>query len=167
MSPPAAAIVLLLTVSVLVVKPASVIVIIDSDRGCRRRHPPRSSSPLRHENGCSIIFKRVFSSVNLCPRASPWNLCSMDAMLDIIFHHRKNFEKAEDERLGYYPDNKHCLGEVVVDRLDVFYMRNYFKELGYDKVKEVWWLVPGRSLEVGLRCLISDYEIREMCSFDE
>ncbi|RYR52840.1 hypothetical protein Ahy_A06g027710 [Arachis hypogaea] len=86
-------------------------------------------------------------------------------VLDIMFHHGRNFEKGKDGRWTYYPDNKHCLGEVDVDRLDVFYLKNYFKELGYKKMKLVWWLVPGRSLKVGLRRLNTDNELRKMCFY--
>ncbi|RYR64239.1 hypothetical protein Ahy_A03g010366 [Arachis hypogaea] len=35
--------------------------------------------------------------------------------------------------------------------------------LGYDKLKECWWLVPGRPLKSGLRALSSDSEVLEMC----
>ncbi|RYR04479.1 hypothetical protein Ahy_B06g084210 [Arachis hypogaea] len=58
-------------------------------------------------------------------------------VLDIMFHHGRNFEKGKNRRWTYYPDNKYCLGEVDVDRLDVFYLRNYFKELG-DGVIDVY-----------------------------
>ncbi|RYR38730.1 hypothetical protein Ahy_A09g043893 [Arachis hypogaea] len=88
----------------------------------------------------------------------------MDAeQLDIMFHHGRNFERGKDGRWTYTPDNKHCLGDLDVDRMDVFYLRNYFKELGYETMKEVWWQVPGKSLEVGLRRLDSNNELREMC----
>ncbi|RYR26853.1 hypothetical protein Ahy_B02g061163 [Arachis hypogaea] len=74
----------------------------------------------------------------------------MDAkVLDIMFHHGRNFERGKDGRWTYYPDNKHYLGDLDVDRLDVFYLRNYFKELGYETMKEIWWHVLGMSLEDG------------------
>ncbi|XP_020961246.1 uncharacterized protein LOC110263794 [Arachis ipaensis] len=60
-------------------------------------------------------------------------------LLDIMFHHGRNFERGKDGRWTYTPDNRHCLGDLDVDRLDVFYLRNYFKELGYETMKEVWW----------------------------
>ncbi|RYQ86407.1 hypothetical protein Ahy_B10g106077 [Arachis hypogaea] len=87
----------------------------------------------------------------------------MDEVLDIMFHHGGTFEKGVDGKIGYYPDNRNCLGDVEVDRLDVFYLRNYYKELDYDKMKEVWWLVPGKSIREGLRKLNSDADLREMC----
>ncbi|RYR50854.1 hypothetical protein Ahy_A06g025857 [Arachis hypogaea] len=87
----------------------------------------------------------------------------MDEVLDIMFHHGGSFEKGVDGKIGYYPDNRNCLGDVEVDRLDVFYLRNYYKELGYDRMKEVWWLVPGKSIGEGLRKLNSDADLREMC----
>ncbi|QHN81821.1 uncharacterized protein DS421_20g690270 [Arachis hypogaea] len=67
----------------------------------------------------------------------------MDEVLDIMFHHGGTFEKGVDGKIGYYPDNRNCLGDVEVDRLDIFYLRNYYKELGYDRMKEVWWLNAG------------------------
>ncbi|RYQ97940.1 hypothetical protein Ahy_B08g094015 [Arachis hypogaea] len=85
-------------------------------------------------------------------------------LLDIMFHHGGNFERGKDGRWTYTPDNRHCLGDLDVDRLDVFYLRNYFKEIGYETMKEVWWQVPGMSLEVGLRRLDSDNELRELCN---
>ncbi|RYR24939.1 hypothetical protein Ahy_B02g058540 [Arachis hypogaea] len=87
----------------------------------------------------------------------------MDEVLDIMFHHGGSFEKGVDGKIGYYPDNRNCLGDVEVDRLDVFYLRNYYKELGYDRMKEVWWLVPGKSIGEGLRKLNNDADLREMC----
>ncbi|QHO16907.1 uncharacterized protein DS421_10g307640 [Arachis hypogaea] len=87
----------------------------------------------------------------------------MEKLLDIMFHHGGTFKKNDDGKLVYSPDNRSCLGDLDEDTLDVFFVRNYFNELGYDKVVECWWLVPGRSLEVGLRALTSDDELREMC----
>ncbi|RYR62424.1 hypothetical protein Ahy_A04g019986 [Arachis hypogaea] len=90
-------------------------------------------------------------------------LVKMKKLLDIMFHHGVTFKKNDDEKLVYSPDNRSCLGDLDEDTLDVFLVRNYFKELEYDKVVECWWLVPGRSLEVGLRTLTSDDELREIC----
>ncbi|RYQ92126.1 hypothetical protein Ahy_B09g098269 [Arachis hypogaea] len=87
----------------------------------------------------------------------------MEKLLDIMFHHGGTFKKNDDEKLVYSPDNRSCLGDLDEDTLDVFFVRNYFKEMGYDKVVECWWLVPEKSLEVGLRALTSDDELREMC----
>ncbi|RYR62468.1 hypothetical protein Ahy_A04g020075 [Arachis hypogaea] len=87
----------------------------------------------------------------------------MERLLDIMFHHGGTFKKNVDGKLFYSPDNRACLGDLNEDTLDVFFVRNYFKELGYDKVVECWWLVPERSLEVGLRALTTDDELREMC----
>ncbi|RYR07324.1 hypothetical protein Ahy_B05g074656 [Arachis hypogaea] len=87
----------------------------------------------------------------------------MEKLLDIMFHHGGTFKRNDDEKLVYSPDNRSFLGDLDEDTLDVFFVRNYFKELGYDKVVECWWLVSGRSLEVGLRALTSDDELREMC----
>ncbi|RYR29598.1 hypothetical protein Ahy_B01g054038 [Arachis hypogaea] len=49
-----------------------------------------------------------------------------------------------------------CLGDLDEDTFDVFFVRNYYKELGYDNILQCWWLPPGRSLDGGLRALTSD-----------
>ncbi|RYR30611.1 hypothetical protein Ahy_B01g055358 [Arachis hypogaea] len=87
----------------------------------------------------------------------------MDVLLDIMFHHGGNSEKDDEGKLRYTPDNLTCLGDLDEDTLDVFFIRNYYKELGYDKILHCWWLVPERTLETGLRNLNSDNELREMC----
>ncbi|RYR79232.1 hypothetical protein Ahy_A01g004057 [Arachis hypogaea] len=89
----------------------------------------------------------------------------MEKLLDIMFHHGGTFKKNVDRKLVYSPDNRACLGDLDEDTLNVFFVRNYFKELGYDKVVECWWLIPKRSLEVGLRDLTTDDELREMCFY--
>ncbi|RYR60968.1 hypothetical protein Ahy_A04g018060 [Arachis hypogaea] len=73
----------------------------------------------------------------------------MEKLLDIMFHHGVTFKKNDDKKLVYSSDNRSCLGDLDEDTLDIFFVRNYFKELG--------------SLEVGLRALTSDDELREMC----
>ncbi|RYR66472.1 hypothetical protein Ahy_A03g012461 isoform A [Arachis hypogaea] len=80
-----------------------------------------------------------------------------------MFHHDGTFKKNVDGILVYSPDNRSCLGDLDENTLDVFFVRNYFKELGYNKVVECCWLVSNRSLEVGLRALTSDDELKEMC----
>ncbi|QHO13089.1 uncharacterized protein DS421_15g512560 [Arachis hypogaea] len=59
----------------------------------------------------------------------------MDDDITIVIHHEGSFETKED-------------GEVV---------------LGYDNLKECWWLAPGRPLKTGLRALSHDKELLEMC----
>ncbi|RYR02563.1 hypothetical protein Ahy_B06g081359 [Arachis hypogaea] len=86
----------------------------------------------------------------------------MEEMLDIMFHYGGDFKEDQEGTMVYYPDNKACLGDLDVDTLDVFYLRNYHKKLGYDEIKQCWWQVPGKGLENGLRSLNNDKEIREM-----
>ncbi|RYR11189.1 hypothetical protein Ahy_B05g079660 [Arachis hypogaea] len=73
----------------------------------------------------------------------------MKKLLDIMFYHGGTFKKNDDEKLLDIMFYQSFLGDLDEDTLDVFFMRNYFKEL--------------RSLEVGLRALTSDDELREMC----
>ncbi|RYR28422.1 hypothetical protein Ahy_B01g052543 [Arachis hypogaea] len=86
----------------------------------------------------------------------------MEERLDIMFHHGGDFKKNTEGIMVYSPDNKDCLGDLDTDTLDVFYVRNYHKELGYNDIKQCWWHVPGKSLDNRLRNVNSDKEIREM-----
>ncbi|XP_020975808.1 uncharacterized protein LOC110270541 [Arachis ipaensis] len=86
----------------------------------------------------------------------------MEEMLDIMFHHGGDFKEDQEGTMVYYPDNKACLGDLNVDTLDVFYLRNYHKKLGYDEIKQCWWQVTKKGLENELRSLNNDKEIREM-----
>ncbi|RYQ92466.1 hypothetical protein Ahy_B09g098700 [Arachis hypogaea] len=111
--------------------------------------------------------------MNSCLRryfAATRSFCSiteMDVHLDIMFHHGRKFQKDENGMTIYSPDKKACVGDIDVDTLDVFWVRNYYKELGYDRIGECWWHVPGRSLDIGLRALNCDDELREMCFMGE
>ncbi|RYR04637.1 hypothetical protein Ahy_B06g084413 [Arachis hypogaea] len=91
----------------------------------------------------------------------------MDVHLDIMFHHGRKFQKDENGMTIYSPDKKACVCDIDVDTLDVFWVRNYYKKLGYDRIGECWWHVPGRSLDSGLRALNCDDELREMCFMGE
>ncbi|RYR10831.1 hypothetical protein Ahy_B05g079308 [Arachis hypogaea] len=73
-----------------------------------------------------------------------------------------DFKKNAEGIMIYSPDNKACLGDRDTDTLNVFYIRNYHRELGYNDIKQCWWHVPGKCLEKGLRNVNSDKEIREM-----
>ncbi|RYR79801.1 hypothetical protein Ahy_A01g004607 [Arachis hypogaea] len=120
-----------------------------------------TSSPLLHAQSSSS--RSLINDSELGSSSPSPQLPQMDVLLDIMFHHGGNFEKDDEGNLRYTPDNVTCLGDLDEDTLDVFFIRNYYKELGYDKILQCWWLVPGRKLETGLRNLKSDDELREMC----
>ncbi|MED6135447.1 hypothetical protein PIB30_046537 [Stylosanthes scabra] len=63
----------------------------------------------------------------------------------------------------YEPDNQCCKGDNEEDTMDVFFVRNYHKTLGYDKIDECFWLVPRSNLANGLRALTTNKELMEMC----
>ncbi|RYQ94494.1 hypothetical protein Ahy_B08g089406 [Arachis hypogaea] len=54
----------------------------------------------------------------------------METLMDIMFHHGGTFKKNDDGILVYSPDNRTYLGDLDEDTLDVFFVRNYYKELG-------------------------------------
>ncbi|RYR17917.1 hypothetical protein Ahy_B03g062580 [Arachis hypogaea] len=86
----------------------------------------------------------------------------MEERLDIIFHNGSDFKKNVEGIMIYSPDNKACLGYLDTNTLDVFFIRNYHKEFGYNDKKHCWWHVPEKGLDNVLRNVNSDKEIREM-----
>ncbi|RYR42745.1 hypothetical protein Ahy_A08g039188 [Arachis hypogaea] len=63
----------------------------------------------------------------------------------------------------YERDNTNELTGLDEDRLDVFSLRDYYKELSYADIIECLWLILGRLLKNGLRELSHDKELLEIC----
>ncbi|RYR39333.1 hypothetical protein Ahy_A09g044837 [Arachis hypogaea] len=72
-------------------------------------------------------------------------------LIIIVCHHGGSFVRSEDSVVSYTRDHISEIPKLDPDRLDVFFIRNYYKELRYDKTEHCWWLVPNRPLETGLR----------------
>ncbi|XP_025700415.1 uncharacterized protein [Arachis hypogaea] len=85
-----------------------------------------------------------------------------DDLLTILFHHGGSFI-TDDGSVTYNGGEVSELPGLDTDKLDVFFVRDYHKDLGYDKVTQTWWLVPNRPLQNGLRALTNDKELMEMC----
>ncbi|RYR18842.1 hypothetical protein Ahy_B03g063451 [Arachis hypogaea] len=86
-----------------------------------------------------------------------------DPWITIIFHHGGLFVTERDGTVNYSGGQIFELPRVDVDTVDVFFIRDYYKTLGYDNVTHCWWLVPNRPLQRGLRALTHDKELMEMC----
>ncbi|RYR20690.1 hypothetical protein Ahy_B03g065909 [Arachis hypogaea] len=71
----------------------------------------------------------------------------MDDDIIIVIHHGGSFETKEDGEVVYVRDQIKQLFGLEEDTLDVFSIKNYYKVLGYDNLKECWWLSPGRPLK--------------------
>ncbi|MED6182502.1 hypothetical protein PIB30_028995 [Stylosanthes scabra] len=91
----------------------------------------------------------------------------MDEVIAFVYHHiGKLVTKNDDEVV-------HEMGGITeqpnqeVDTLDVFAIRNFHKDIGYDQIEECYWLVPGRPLSIGLMVLDTDAEMKEMCFYAE
>ncbi|RYR35112.1 hypothetical protein Ahy_A10g050256 [Arachis hypogaea] len=82
-----------------------------------------------------------------------------------MFHYGGDFKKNVEGVMIYSLENKAYLGDLDIDTLDVFFIRNYHKELGYNDIMHCWWHVPGKGLDIGLRNVNSDKEIREMVKY--
>ncbi|RYR46328.1 hypothetical protein Ahy_A07g032072 [Arachis hypogaea] len=87
----------------------------------------------------------------------------MDNDITIFIHHEGSFETKEDGEVVYVRDQIEHLFRLEEDTLDVFSIRNYYKILGYDNLKECWRLAPGMPLKTGLRALSHNKELLKMC----
>ncbi|RYR42840.1 hypothetical protein Ahy_A08g039281 [Arachis hypogaea] len=87
----------------------------------------------------------------------------IDDDITIVIHHGGSFETKEDGEVVYVKDQIEQFFGLEEDTMDVFSIRNYYKVLGYDNLKECLWLVPRRPLKTGLRALSHDKELLEMC----
>ncbi|RYQ86129.1 hypothetical protein Ahy_B10g105811 [Arachis hypogaea] len=59
--------------------------------------------------------------------------------MTFVFHHGGKFKKDKGENLYYEPDHTEVLMGVEGDTLDVFFVKGYYKELGYAEARECWW----------------------------
>ncbi|MED6124710.1 hypothetical protein PIB30_061499, partial [Stylosanthes scabra] len=77
------------------------------------------------------------------------------------------FVTKEDGEMVYEMGEINVEEKLDVDTLDVLAMRDHYQALGYDKIVECWWLVPGRPLRIGKRVLDTDDELLELCFYAE
>ncbi|RYR41479.1 hypothetical protein Ahy_A08g037878 [Arachis hypogaea] len=83
--------------------------------------------------------------------------------MTFMFHHSGLFKKSIDGDMIYEPDNMKVLMGVDRDTLDVFFVRGYYKELGYIKAGNCWWKTPKVFLSSGLRSLVIDVDLLATC----
>ncbi|RYR78129.1 hypothetical protein Ahy_A01g002865 [Arachis hypogaea] len=76
-----------------------------------------------------------------------------------VFHHGEKFKTDESGYLCYEPDNTKVLMGVDSDTLDVFFVKGYYKVLGYAEMNNYLWRVPGLLLDNGLRRLENDTDL--------
>ncbi|XP_072058677.1 uncharacterized protein [Arachis hypogaea] len=82
--------------------------------------------------------------------------------MTFVFHHGGKFQTDESGYLCYEPDNTEVLMGVDSDTLDVFFVKGYYKELGYAEMNNCLWKVPGTLLDNGLRRLETDADLLAM-----
>ncbi|QHO50713.1 uncharacterized protein DS421_1g24700 [Arachis hypogaea] len=83
--------------------------------------------------------------------------------MTFVFHHGGLFKKNAEGDIVYEPDNTEVLMGVEGDTLDVFFVRGYYRELGYIEAGNCWWKHPGVPLSSGLRSLLTDADLVAMC----
>ncbi|RYR61934.1 hypothetical protein Ahy_A04g019203 [Arachis hypogaea] len=82
--------------------------------------------------------------------------------MTFVFYHGGKFKKDEGENLYYEPDHTEVLMGVEGDTLDVFFVKGYYKKLGYTEARECWWKSPGVPLEYRLRRLATNHDLIAM-----
>ncbi|RYR75537.1 hypothetical protein Ahy_A01g000084 [Arachis hypogaea] len=82
--------------------------------------------------------------------------------MTFVFHHGGKFQTDESGYLCYEPDNTEVLMGVDSDTLDVFFLKGYYKEVGYAEMNNCLWKVPGTLLDNGLRKLENDTDLLEL-----
>ncbi|RYR30080.1 hypothetical protein Ahy_B01g054908 [Arachis hypogaea] len=85
-------------------------------------------------------------------------------LITIVCHHGGSFVTSEDGVVSYTRDHISEIPKLDPNRLDVFFIRNYYKELRRNTVGGCFQTDP---LEIGLRKLNSDAELLEMCFLAE
>ncbi|RYR31553.1 hypothetical protein Ahy_B01g056362 [Arachis hypogaea] len=109
------------------------------------------------------IFKRRLLGALLEFSAQELQVQMGDPLITIIFHHGGSFITEADGSMSYNGGETCELPDIDTDTLDVFFVRDYHKKIGYDKVSQTWWLVPNRPMQTGLRAIADDNELMEMC----
>ncbi|MED6132180.1 hypothetical protein PIB30_016819 [Stylosanthes scabra] len=82
--------------------------------------------------------------------------------IDVVYHHGGEFVTSKDGVVVYEMETIDVEEKIDVDTLDVFAIRNHYLALGYEKIEECWWLVPGRSLQTGRSKLKTDADLLEL-----
>ncbi|RYR09671.1 hypothetical protein Ahy_B05g078056 [Arachis hypogaea] len=81
------------------------------------------------------------------------NLCGLrmeGPPMTFMFHHGGLFKKNVEGDMVYELDNTEVLMGVDGDTLDVFFVRGYYRELGYIEAGNCWWKDHGVLLSSGL-----------------
>ncbi|RYR63244.1 hypothetical protein Ahy_A04g021043 [Arachis hypogaea] len=111
----------------------------------------------------AVSGERVFVLGVVVVRVLQWFKRFMENHpMTFVFHHGGKFKNDESGSKIYEPDNTKVLAGVEGDTLDVFFVKEYYKELGYSKVDGCCWKVPRMSLEVGLRKLEVNADLLKM-----
>ncbi|KAJ1407646.1 hypothetical protein SESBI_24120 [Sesbania bispinosa] len=83
--------------------------------------------------------------------------------ITLILHHRGSLLR--EEGVLKYVGGEMCVWEGInIDTVNRFTVEGLCKEHFYPRFDEIYWLKPGRNLEVGLRALEKDAHVVNMCN---
>ncbi|RYR07840.1 hypothetical protein Ahy_B05g075307 [Arachis hypogaea] len=118
----------------------------------RRRH----CAGVAGDRFATTLVNRKGHSIALCERL---RALMEGPPMTFVFHHGGKFKTNESGYLCYEPDNTEVLMGVEANTLDVFFVKGYYKELGYAEMNNCLWKVPGTLLDNGLRRLENDADL--------
>ncbi|KAJ1403244.1 circumsporozoite protein-like [Sesbania bispinosa] len=83
--------------------------------------------------------------------------------ITLILHHRGSFVREMGELK--YVGGEFCVWEGLdVDTVNLFTVETLCKEHYYRRFEKIFWLKPGRDLDLGLRELVKDVHVMEICN---
>ncbi|KAJ1388191.1 hypothetical protein SESBI_39295 [Sesbania bispinosa] len=84
-------------------------------------------------------------------------------IITLILHHRGSFVREKGEL--NYVGGEFCVWEGLdVDTVNLFTVEKLCKEHYYRRFEKIFWPKPGRDLDLGLRELVKDAHVVEMCN---
>ncbi|MED6138421.1 hypothetical protein PIB30_074096 [Stylosanthes scabra] len=83
--------------------------------------------------------------------------------LTLVYHHGGNFITKDNGSVVYEVDNIDEQDRPDEDTLDVFVVRDHHHDLRYPKILNIRWLELGREITTGLRTIVDDADLLEMC----
>ena len=78
----------------------------------------------------------------------------------VVIHHRGRF--VDKPRITYEGGDVMAFHGLDLDRWSYFELLSLVKELGYDDIVDMWWKIPGLTLENGLRKIKLDCDALEL-----
>ncbi|MED6134013.1 hypothetical protein PIB30_033638 [Stylosanthes scabra] len=94
---------------------------------------------------------------------SPSLEIEMAPLITFVYHHMGRLERDPNNVVKYSGGLVSDIEVVNPDTCNLSMVEEMILDLGYSSTKDVYWLVPGLGLVNGLRLLVTDEEVANMC----